>query len=382
MIRNIAISFVLLAVFAGGCGRNDVGEKVGNGQGDVVDPCHRRDSDVLVVVNGAPVRCGDFKRRLDLERAIVKYRVLQKSNGKAREEDVSKYLDDYSKDRMPRLVSELVNNLLLSQTMSKHGLVISNEVAEKTIRNASRAFGVKKDGEKGVSARIGFSDAAYIRDQLLYPLRYKILREYMYPDCRTVTEKEVDEGLERQNRYYARAIASNTVTYATCSNVLAQIKAGTIDFLSAAKKYSQVGSAEDAEEGEEFDGEDFAPEDEEYKKHLAKLKKWAYSAKIGSVSGPWEMEDGLSIVKLLARSEGGAGVEDEPEEVKLARITFIMLEPEPEPRTREFVRESLLKWKANRAQKQMFEKLHAETKLEYPLGTNFQFTVSNATERK
>ena len=46
------------------------------------------------------------------------------------------------------------------------------------------------------------------------------------------------------------------------------------------------------------------------------------------------------------------------------------------------MKESLLKWKAGKAQEAMFKKLHAEMKLEYPLGTNFSFSVSSVKERK
>lgn len=282
---------------------------------------------------------------------------------------------------MPRIIPELVNNVLVDQAIRNYGLSISNEAEKAVLQSAVLSFGMKKGGEVEIAKKIGYKDAAYVKEQLLLPLRYEILREKLVPSSKTVTEKEIDEGLERQTRYYDRAITSNIVTYATCSNVLAQIKSGKIDFVEAGQKYAQV-NPESVVEGEDFDDEDFVPENDEYKKSLADLKKWVYEAEIGEVSGPWEMEDGLSIVKLLTRSGGGTGGDDEPDEVKLARITFVMLEPEPEPRTREFVRESLLKWKAGKAQEEMFKKLHSDMKLEYPLGTNFIFTVSNARERK
>lgn len=386
--KNIAVLLSVCLFLLGGCGRdeaeNGIENDVENNVAVGVNPCLGKDSDVLVVVNGQPVTSGDFKRRLDLERAIVRYRVVQMIKNPEQKGSVSKYVDDYSKDRMPRIIPELVNNLLVNQAMRKYGISISNEAEKAVLQSASLSFGVKKGGETEVAKKIGYKDAAYIKQQFLLPLRYDALREKMQPESMVVTEKEIDEGLERQNKYYERAIASNTVTYATCSNVLAQIKSGKVDFADAGQKYAQV-NPESVVEGEEFDNDDFAPENDAYKKPLADLKKWAYEAEIGDVSGPWEMEDGLSIVKLLARTGRGASAEeesDEPDEVKLARITFVMLEPEPEPRTREFVKESLLKWKAGKAQEAMFKKLHAEMKLEYPLGTNFSFSVSSVKERK
>lgn len=389
--KNIAVLLAGCLFLLGGCGRdeaaNGIKKDVENNVAAGVNPCLGKDSDVLVVVNGQPVTSGDFKRRLDLERAIVRYRIRQVVKNPDRKDaaaGVDKYVDDYSKDRMPRIIPELVNNVLVAQAMVKYGVVVSNEAEKAAIKRSSLSFGVKKGGESEVAKKLGYKDASFLREQFLLPGRYNALREKMQPESMVVTEKEIDEGLERQNKYYERAIASNTVTYATCSNVLAQIKSGKVDFADAGQKYAQV-NPESVVEGEEFDNDDFATENDAYKKPLADLKKWAYKAEIGDVSGPWEMEDGLSIVKLLARTGRGASAEeesDEPDEVKLARITFVMLEPEPEPRTREFVKESLLKWKAGKAQEAMFKKLHAEMKLEYPLGTNFSFSVSSVKERK
>ena len=66
----------------------------------------------------------------------------------------------------------------------------------------------------------------------------------------------------------------------------------------------------------------------------------------------------------------------------LARITFYLVVPEPEPRTREFVKETLMTWKIDQVQKKLFDKLHAEMRLEYPHGSNFVFAVTEKGETK
>ena len=115
------------------------------------------------------------------------------------------------------------------------------------------------------------------------------------------------------------------------------------------------------------------------------MAEWSFKAPIGSIGGPFELDDGLSIVKILERSEGTLHDSDASErvaDVTLARITYYLVVPEPEPRTREFVRDSLTIWKKEQAQKGLFDELHSEMKLEYPHGTNFVFTCNAKGDAK
>ena len=163
----------------------------------------------------------------------------------------------------------------------------------------------------------------------------------MEPDSATVTEGEIDEGLQRLADYYDRAIASNAVTWATCSNLVGRLEKG-LDFAEAGETYGYNNGGE-GEKWASFSREEI--ED-------AKLRDWAFSAPLGAMR-IFELDDGISIVKVI-------GVENrtgDKAEVDLARINFAMVEPEPEPRTREHVRAELLKWKANEAQKRLIDAL-------------------------
>ena len=371
--------FLVLVAALTGCGERSSADLAAVDAG--FNPLVAAKDEVLVTVNGTPITCGEFQARLELEKNIFKYR--RRKSTKSREA-LEKELLGFAQSRVAQVMPTLINQILTKAAMKTEGLAFDGQVVSNVLSKACAAFGVKKGGDAALAKALAV-DTAFLRDQLLDPERVRLLREHFEPSSLTVSEKEIDEGLGRQTHYYERAIASNAVTYVTCSNVLNRVLKGEMDFKAAAQRYAADPDA--AEEGEEFDLEDFETDVAALKPHLEKLKAWAFSAPVGSVSGPWEMEDGLSIVKILAR-EGGTlnrsvvSLEDEAE-VTLARITFEMLEPEPEPRTREFVRESLLKWKADQAQKAMFKKLHDEMKLVYPHGKKivYKFAEQSVKEK-
>lgn len=376
-------SFILLKIMAMECEKASAVSPEGTVQacsGDFFNPITAAKDEVLVTVGGMPITCGEWQARLDLEKNIFRYR--RRKSRKTREA-FERELLGFAQTRVAQIMPTLINQILIKAAMKAEGITLDEGVVSNVLVQSCSSFGVRKGGSEALARALSV-DAAYLKDQLLDPVRVKVMREHFDPSSRTVSEKEIDEGLERQTRYYERAIASNAVTYVTCSNVLNKVLGGKMDFKVAAHRYS--ADPDSADEGEEFDLEDFETDVKALKPHMAKLKKWAFTAPIGSVSGPWEMEDGLSIVKILSR-EGGTlnrsvvSLEDEAE-VTLARITFEMVEPEPEPRTREFVRESLLKWKADQAQKAMFKKLHDEMKLVYPHGKKIVYKFADQSVKE
>lgn len=381
---TLGVLGVALLVLAG-CGRGPDPSSASrsSAQNGDYNPFTAPATDVLVEVNGQPITCGEFQARVNLERGAYR---LKRAKSRKKPEELARELDVYIGRRAGHFLPVLVNQLLVRRTFESVGLKFDEkEIAAEMARNCS-TFGLKKGDEENLAKALG-TDRAYLRDQLLDPLRQRKLRLHYDPACTNLTEREIDEGLARQTKHYARAVASNAVTYVTCSNVLAQIRGG-MDFAAAGRKYGMV-EVESAAEGETFDPEDFDEIDNPtVRRSMQALKKWAFSAPLGSVTGPVEMEDGLSIVKLLERQGALAKAakpkgEDESEaeleaEVRLARITFVMLEPEPEPRTREYVRQALLKWKENRAQKAMIAKVQDGMNLVYPHGTNFVFRAASA----
>ena len=346
----LAIAALLMGIL--GCGKDS---------GDPRSVFDMRPGTVLVRVNGQDVTAGDYRNRFAVERAIYRYQNRTKPANQ-----LETACDRFMESRKPKVVTELINQSLVKGFMKDKGFSVPEDVLENAMKGYLKKFKYK-GSVKAFADELGV-DEKYLRDQLTAPERVAAARNVFGKGPFTVSEKEVDEGLERQTKYYERAVASNAVTYVTASNVFKEVKAG-LDFKEAAKKYSQF----DPEDGERWQRLD-APEITN-----PEMKKWAFSAPLGSVGGPWDMDDGLCIFKLLERTEGtmeDSVVTEMVADVTLARISFYMLNPEPEPRTREFVKDALLKWKQNQAQKSLFEELHAKMRLEYPSGTNINFKTT------
>ena len=315
---------------------------------------------VLVKVNGRSVTSDDYIRRVGVEAAIFNYQ-----SRKRPADQVEAARAQFLHSRAGLVLSELVNQALVDEYLKDKGFTASPEADDKVIARSLDALGFKGGIEKFAEANK--IDPDYFRLQLLAPSRMESARAIFSGGDFSVTDEEIDAGLDRMARYYDVAVASNAVTWATASNVLFQVTNG-LDFVEASKKYGVFGTDE-AERWEMFEYSEIANE---------KLRDWAFSAPVGSIGGPFDVPDGLVIAKIVERSDGPLEPSMASElvaNVTLARIGFYMVVPEPEPRTREHVREALTKWKAQNAQKLFFKTLHEGMKIEYPQGTNFVYNA-------
>ena len=325
---------------------------------------------VLTRVGGDEITVGDFRHRLEFETAVHKLTMIRSKNPP---KDAEKRLAKFTEARARQVLPQLVHCALLDRYLDEKCGGREVEGAEKILEKAVKRYGKKirrKDLTlEGFAAELGV-EPAYLRDQFLLPAREDKARLCFDPASTNVTEKEIDEGLKRMDAYTEKAVASNRVTWATCSNVLAQVRAGA-DFATIGKSYG----AEDTEEATEwgwFNRDDF----DMMAKELPAFKEWAFAAKVGDIGGPFDIDDGLSIVKVVGRQDGTEAPSEaskQVEEVQLVRINFVMIEENPEPRTREHCREALLNWKARKAQERLFKGLFNETKIEYPNGTKIDF---------
>ena len=328
----------------------------------VIDVLGERAGFVLAKINGDKVTVEDFRRRYEVEKAIYRH-----TNRNKPEAQLDVAVAGFMKKRQLSILAEIVNQRLVKQYIAANKIEIPRKERESFLDRCLAQLKFRKVGMKVAAEQLGV-DVGFFEDQLLMPLRLEYARNHFGGGPFSVTEKEVDEGLARQDRYYEQAVASNAVTYVTCSNVLKMVTTEGRDFKETGLKCGQY----EPEEAELWDRLEYKEIEAENKV----MAEWAFKAPIGSIGGPFELDDGLSIVKILERSEGtkedslaSARVAD----VTLARITFYLVVPEPEPRTREFVKETLANWKAEQAQKGLFKKLHDEMTLEYPHGTNFVF---------
>lgn len=112
----------------------------------------------------------------------------------------------------------------------------------------------------------------------------------------------------------------------------------------------------------EFQLQEF-PSDEE-------LHKWLKSAEVGAISMPVDTEDGISIVKLLAKGKGDAPQgQPLPDTYRLAKCTEKACE-KMRYQTDEEMRAQLIIWKKEDAQRLLGSSLVSKAVIEYPRGTN------------
>ena len=182
-----------------------------------------------------------------------------------------------------------------------------------------------------------------------------------------MSEEEIDEGLARVKRIQGECTASNALVR---SQIVAARKevAGGRKFEDVAARYSREGR-EEALEWESYQlGE--LPEESPLRQFLAK-------AKAGEISDLIEWDDGLMFVKVLKVKKGDApDGEVEPDEYEIGRIV-VNIWDRPDDMTRDEVRAELLKWKEQKAQESLGERLFREAVLEFPNGTNWFVAVSS-----
>ena len=327
---------------------------------------------VIARVGEVEITVGDFRRHFNYETSVYRLTMM---NARHKPKNPEKRLAGFERSRLSGVLPNLVHIALLERYLASDcgGCSVADE--ERIVTQAARRLGAKI-GKKGatlteVAAEIGV-EQDYLRKQFLIPSREAKVRLVFDPASTNVTEQEIDAALARLDAYTERAAASNRTTRATCERTLAAVLKPGADFAAVAKTCGADNPAEATEWGW-FNREDFGM----MAKNCPAFRRWAFAAKVGDIGGPFDIDDGLSIVKVVARQEGTA-VESmaskQVEEVQLVRINFAMAEENPEPKTREHCRSSLLEWKAHDAQSRLFTKLFHETEIEYPNGTRLDFT--------
>ena len=364
MMRILSFVFALAVGGLVGCGK-------GSDPAGAVAVYTAPEKTVLARVGETEITVGDYRRRLVFETSV---RRLTMMNAKNRPKDAEKRLAGFERARARSVLPQLVHVVLLNRYLDSAcgGAAVGD--ADKIVAREVRRFGAKI-GKKGASlaeiaGAIGV-EPAYLEAQFLLPAREAKARMTFDPACTNVTEAEIDGGIARLDDYTKRAVATNRLTWAVCSNALARVKAG--EGFAAVAASCGAADPKEATEWGWFSREDF----DMMTKRCPAFKRWAFQAKVGDVGGPFDIDDGLSIVKVVGHQEGTAAdstVSKQAEEVQLVRINFAMVEEQPEPRTREHCREVLLLLKSQDADARLFTKLFNETKIVYPNGTKLNFT--------
>ena len=363
--RILSLIFALAMGVLVGCGKEEVST-------DGIAVFSAPAETVLARVGERAITVGDFRKRLNFETSVYRLTMM---NAKHKPKDAEKRLAGFERSRLRLVLPQLVHVALLDGYLESAcgGAAVKGEEAilARSVKKLGAKIGKKGAALAEVAAEIGV-EPDYLKKQFLIPPQETKARLCFDPASTNVTEKEVDEGLARLDAYTARAVASNKVTRATCERTLAEVRGPGADFAAIAKTCGADNPQEAVEWGW-FNREDF----DMMAKSCPAFKRWAFTAKVGDIGGPFDIDDGLSIVKVVGRQEGSekaSMVTKQVEEVQLVRINFAMAEEQPEPRTREHCRAALLNWKAQDAQNRLFTKLFNEATIDYPSGSKLDFT--------
>ena len=313
--------------------------------------------DVIVVVNGEKLTKRNFDALLRVRTAIFqlqsKIDIDDLDGGPVME---------FMWNSQFGIVPELIHHKLFSQYAAEKGIVPTEDAIVQAKDRFARAVSRRVDEFERIAGRLG-GEAGRIF--LLIPYvdaQDALLRQSVSTnDLNTISDDEISAAQARIAEWDRNADRNNEESKKLLSAARAEIDAGG-DFAEVTAKYAQV-SPEHGKAWAKYElGE--IPQDED-------LYKWLVTAKVGEISPPLDLEDGIAIVKLVEIGKGDApqGVE-RPDTYTLVKCTAYAYQYIEHLERPELVQE-LLKAKMGNAQRVLGTMLVDRAVLEYPNGTNF-----------
>jgi len=358
-VNKIVVFGAVALALAVGCEKRGPGVYVGDRSRKIMEMSGR---DVIVRVNGVDITRRDFDR---MQAAYGMMYGLANGHGV----DLSNpRIQRFLNGRAPATPQELMRRELMRQEAAKVKLAANPQevaAAKEGLAKSFRKSKVKNFDE--AASRMGAEVAQYVEGLIASDVQSKDLRRHLSPESFEVSEKEIDEGLARVKRVQDGCVASNKIYRAKLAAARAEVLAGG-DFAEVAGRSSREGRRE-AEEWESVQIDEVA-EDSPLRGFLAK-------AKAGDVSDIVEWEDGLMFVKVLKVSDGEKNGEGNAAKVYDLGRVVVNIWDRPEDMTRDQVRGELLKWKEQKVQEGLGERLFKEAVLEFPNGTNW-FAVATS----
>ena len=268
------------------------------------------------MIDDAGVTMSDYRQLLELNCKC--FAELQKN-----QQIKSQTPEDYREKRGEMLVGEMVNSYLIDREARKRGLEAPLAEVERARDEFVRRFPACGTNAVDVFRSLGV-DESFMMRMHEQDVRREMLLCAECPGITNVATADIQMAKDKLAKFRADAAGSNAVQRARLEAALAEIRSGG-DFVAVGRKYEPVqeplseGAKSPAEEWGEFEKSDLECEGEA-------LQKWAFSAKPGDVAGPFEVQDGLSIVKLLEVSEGTEDDSMASAKVKTVRLARINLE--------------------------------------------------------
>lgn len=362
-IFELALAVLLLSL--AGCGEKDGQDK--KASSGLMD---RLSNDkVFLRVNGRDITKGDFLLASSLFDKITRMGAGDDLNAPNAKAERTKEL------RQPYTVSELQRRELMSQYAKSNGIVASEKNRKEAIDRFLKLMNRSRMPLEKVVAEIGGKEGDLLRVYLEGDAVDLTMREFFDKEKKLeITDADVMVVSNRWKRSVEVSTASNAFERAILTKAIAEVKSGAA-FADVAAKYSV--RPQDAKEWEDFDSDDVSDG--------GPLCEWIKTAKIGDVSGIFELEDGFSVVKVVGHEKEEDVDEkdaDEPDPMdetwQLVRICRNSYEPFEE-QTREEIVAELFSERSLEIQKKIGDAIMEKAVIEWPLGTNlFNIVVAPA----
>lgn len=343
-----------------GCSREESQPKVpgiyvSDGKGKTIESM--ASDDVIVSVNGEKVTKQDFEVLLRVRTAL--FQIQRKMDLDDLENmDVAQFTEQ----TVPFLVMELIHHKMFSQYAAEKGIVPTKDQVEAARQALARSLSRKPADLDRFEKRLGGAAGRYFANIPYVNAQDELLRQSVTTnDLSRVTDEEIAQGEKYVENWNKTADKNNEGARKRLAQARAEIDAGGA-FADVTAKYAQVHP----EHGKVWQTVQLGelPQDED-------LYKWLVQAKVGDISQPLDLEDGLAIVKLEAKGKGDAppGV-PLPDTYTLLRCTVYAYQY-IETLGRPEMQQELLQMKKRAAQKTLGVMLTERAVLEYPNGTNF-----------
>lgn len=271
-------------------------------------------------------------------------------------------LDEFRYQVGDRAMLELIQRALFRQYAEEKGIKPTSENVEAATKALLKSLRKPYASMTDIAAAIG-GDAGKLFLTVPYVDAQNALSRQSVTtnDLDNVSEAEIKRRIDFVKRFDANAEAMNKKARERLMEVKKRVLQGA-DIADEAKKVVDSVYPEYAKKWGDFEIQEF-PADED-------LHKWLLTAKPGDLSDPLDTEDGIAIVKVVAKRKGEApeGM-PRPDAFTLVRCTVKACEKMKHQNPEE-MKSQLLLWKRQEAQRALGVMLTDSAVIEYPNGTN------------
>lgn len=368
--NGLYCAFAIMAALLGGCSRQvEPGVHVADKSLTIEQ---MRPSDVIVRVNGKPITKRDFVLYQNVFEKV--HRMSMGVSFGVENPGVA----DFVKSNEQRIPEMLLKDELVRQAAAREGIAVTDEEIEAFAVPLLTSCGNRKLGVAGTAAKIGGDEAKCFVDSLRAGLLGERLVDRSIDKAHAeVSEFELTNQMAYVRRFNENADRMNALAREKLLKAKAEVLGGG-NFAAVTEKYAEVRP----DQGKEWQTVEL---DELVAEGEAALKEWLLTANVGDISDPIDMDDGISMVGVVAKGEGELppGVKaPAPILYTLVRCTLYarqnMVEPGEADSRRLILEDKRKKWSIR-----LLQKLYAESAIEFPNGTNlFSVVKTDKEERK